>query len=621
MTYFVKLTEGNSSGNYNIYYDSITPGNSNLMTLVATNTLASNVTLEQLLQGVEVSSPVVPNKVIVYGVECDVALNLTFTKSTPVTIPPIYCITYLTDTQKTLQLTPQTTLYNGEIQWVTTDGTKNLRWNPYYNGGRGRWEMNVDTNLILVNELKTGGLPAGNWFFIGSIVGSSVDTLNKTLVVSEGICTPTQTFSCSLISTPNSCSGTKTYDGTITVTVLGGTPPYSYDNGLKDSTWPVFSSLAPGDYTVVARDANGNETSCFATVGDGEKKLDYLVSLNYTTNDVFSNFDTKTKRTSFDLSVQPAIPAGTTITVTLSFTDIRIISSPGTGTVSNTLEISKNGEVIPVTTVVTRQLNTPRDNCSNYNTIESILLKDVTFTLTSGDVLEGFLTSTVNLTSPQVDSTSNCATELKNNFFIGKITLTSNCKCCTVTSAESTPLQIMDNLITATKKATPGAIPIQLAYSQADCDTACSATINTYYSPCFTMGPNCELFTDTTLTTKPPEGYYSDYTYCYYFNGDSIVDKRTCPLEPPTNTIKYYTADVFRCAPFNCTNPIDNIVVTVNSNYDLVQNSYYRDVEYSNFVYKITRTRGITGPASREMDPGTQFTDCQACCSITPPSP
>lgn len=618
MTYFVKLTEGNSSGNYNIYYDSITPGTSNLMTLVATNTPATNVTLVQLLQGVEVSSPVVPNKVIVYGIECDVALNLTFTSSTFVVIPPIYCVTYLLNTQNVLQLLPQTALYNGEIQWVTTDGTKNLRWNPYYNGGRGRWEMIVDTNLILVNELKTNGLPAGNWFFIGSVVGSSVDSLNNTLVVSEGICTPTQTFSCSLASTPNSCSGSKTYDGTITVTVLGGTPPYTYDNGILESTWPVFNSVAPGDYIIVTKDSEGNETSCSTTVGDGDKKIDFTVSLNYVTNDVFSNFDTKTKRTSFDLSVQPAIPAGTTITVTLSFTDIRAVSSPGTGTVSNTLEISKNGNVIPITNIVTRQVNTPRDNCSNYNTVESIVLRDVTFTLTSGDVLEGFLTSTVNLTSPQVDTTSNCATELKNDFYLSKMTLTSNCKCCTVTSADATPLQIMDNRITATVKSNPGAVPIQLAYSQADCDTACEATIATYYTSCFTLAPNCELFTDTTLTTKAPIGYYSDYTYCHYFNGDVIVDTRTCSFGPPTDTIKYYKADVFRCSPFNCTVPIDNIIVSVDPNYTLVQNSYYRDVEYSSFVYRITDTRGVTGPASRNLDPGSQLSDCQACCSIQP---
>lgn len=619
MTYFVKLTEGNSSGNYNIYYDSITPGNSNLMTLVTTNTLATNVTLEQLLQGVEVSSPVVPNKVIVYGIECDVALNLNFSTSSYVTIPPIYCITYLSKTQTTLQLTPQTTLYNGEIQWVTTDGTKNLRWNPYYNGGRGRWEMTVDTNLILVNELKTNGLPAGNWFFIGSIAGGSVDSLTKSLVVTEGICTPTQTFSCSLKSTPNTCSNTKLFDGTIAVTVVGGTPPFTYnlDNAIE-SLWPTFTSVGPGSHNVIVTDANGNQTTCTTIVGDGDKKIDFSVNVNYTTNTVFSNSDTKTKRTSFDLTVQPEIPVGTTISVTLSLTDIRTVSFPGNGTISNTIEISKNGDVIPITTNITRALNGPRDNCSNYNYNESISLKEVTLTLTSGDVVEGFISSTVNLTSPQVDTTSNCATELNNNVYISKFNYTTNCRCCTVSSVDVTPLQIMDNVIVATTKSTPGAIPIQLAYSEADCDTACSATINTYYSPCFTLSPNCELFTDTTLTTKPPAGYYSNYTNCYYFNGDSIIDIRLCGFGPPTNTIKYYTADVFRCSPYNCTVPIDNIIVSVDPNYTLVQNNYYRDVEYSDYVYKIDKTRGVTGPASRNMDPGSQSTDCQTCCSIIP---
>jgi len=79
MTYLVKLTEGNSEGNYNIYYNNITPGVSNLMTVAGTSDLATNITLVQLLQGIEVTAPVVPTKVIVYGIECDTAIELTFT--------------------------------------------------------------------------------------------------------------------------------------------------------------------------------------------------------------------------------------------------------------------------------------------------------------------------------------------------------------------------------------------------------------------------------------------------------------------------------------------------------------------------------------------------------------
>jgi hypothetical protein len=619
MTYFVKLTEGNSSGNYNIYYDSITPGTSNLMTLVATNTLATNVTLGQLLQGVEVSSPVVPNKVIVYGIECDVALNLTFTSSTFVVIPPIYCVTYLLNTQNVLQLLPQTVLYNGEIQWVTTDGTKNLRWNPYYNGGRGRWEMIVDTNLILVNELKTNGLPAGNWFFIGSVVGSSVDSLNKTLVVSEGICTPTQTFSCSLASTPNSCSNSKFFDGTITVTLIGGTPPYAYNlDNVVDSIWPTFTAIGPGAHTVVVTDAAGNQTTCTTTVGDGDKKVDYSVSVIYNISDLFANSETRTRRTSFNLSVQPEIPVGTTVSITLSFSDNRSVSSPGNGTVLNVLEVSKNGNILPVTTNVTRSLNVPRDDCSNYNTVESTLLRTLTFSITNGDVIEGFINSTVNITNAQVDNTTNCATQLKNDIYLQLLNLTSNCKCCTVTSAEDPQLQIMGNTITAAGKSTQTAIPIQLAYSEADCGTACSADINTYYSTCFTMTPGCGLFTDTSMTTIAPIGYYSNYSMCYYFNGDSIQNSRICDFQPPTDTIKYYIADVFRCLPYNCSTPIDNIVVTVNSNYTLTENLYYRDVEYSNFVYKIVGTRGVSGPATKELDPVSESNECQATCAFIP---
>lgn len=618
MTYLVKLTEGNSQGNYNIYYNDITPGVSNLMTVAETSNYASNITLAQLLQGIEVTAPIVPTKVIVYGIECDVAIELTFTTSTPKTIPPIYCFSYLSTIQNTIQFIPGNTLYNGEFQWVSTDGSKNLRWNPYFNGGVGRWEIVVETNLLLVNGLKTNGLPSGNWLFIGSTGSITADELNKSLIVNEGICTPTQNFSCSLTSTPNSCANSKIYDGTITVTVNGGTPPYLYDNGYLETTWPVFNSLAPGNYIIVATDANGNQTSCSTTVGEGDKKTTYQLSLNYLTNDVSSTETTKIKRTTFDLSVQPAIPAGTTVSVTLSFVDLRTVASPGAGNVSNVLEITKNGNTIPTTTNSTTQVNVPRPNCTNYNEIDTTILKTCTFSITNNDVIEGVLSSTVDITSSQVDNTTNCATELENIVNVKIQNPTSNCRCCDISIVNGNQIEIMNNKIVATKKTISSALSVQLAYSQVDCNIACSSTIGVYYRTCFTLIPGCELFTDSTLTNKPPAGYYSDYTYCYYFDGDSIVDSTTCPNLPPDNTIKYYTADVFRCVPFNCSIPIDNIIVTTNSNDTLQQNFYYRDVEYSDFVYRIDKTRGVSGPASRQMDPNSESTDCQACCSFVP---
>jgi gliding motility-associated-like protein len=50
-------------------------------------------------------------------------------------------------------------------------------------------------------------------------------------------------------------------DGSITITATGGTPPleYSIDNGATWQSAAVFNNLAPGNYTVIVKDANNCE--------------------------------------------------------------------------------------------------------------------------------------------------------------------------------------------------------------------------------------------------------------------------------------------------------------------------------------------------------------------------
>lgn len=58
-------------------------------------------------------------------------------------------------------------------------------------------------------------------------------------------------------------------DGSVTATASGGTAPYSYSlNGGAYQTSPVFTSLAAGSYTILARDANGCTGSGAIVVGN-----------------------------------------------------------------------------------------------------------------------------------------------------------------------------------------------------------------------------------------------------------------------------------------------------------------------------------------------------------------
>ncbi|HCW07982.1 MAG TPA: hypothetical protein DGG95_11535 [Cytophagales bacterium] len=73
------------------------------------------------------------------------------------------------------------------------------------------------------------------------------------------------TFSSS--KTDVTCSGNS--DGTITITVSGGTAPYQYsdDNGTTFQASNVFNSLAVGTYQLVAKDASGCQFSASVSIG------------------------------------------------------------------------------------------------------------------------------------------------------------------------------------------------------------------------------------------------------------------------------------------------------------------------------------------------------------------
>jgi len=623
MTYFVKLTEGNSSGNYNIYYNNITPGTSNLMKIVPTDDWAEDISLDDLLNGVTVSAPVIPTKIIVYGVECNNAIEFPIKSTEPKNVPPIYCVTYFQDNQKILQFIPDSTLYNGETQWSSVSGGYKIVWNPYFNGGRGRWEIRINSGLVIVNDLKTNGLPSGNWSFVGFVDGYTTEQLNQSLVVNEGICLPTQTLSCSLVSTPNSCFKSKTYDGTITVSTVGGTSPLSYNlDNVITQFWPTFTQVAPGEHSVIVTDADGNQTTCSTIVGEGGEQITYKLYIDYTTNNLYANDTTISKRGNFNLVIGPEIPVGTTITLTIRFNDTQTISSPGNGTITNNIEIYKNDILIPLGSTISRVVNNVRENCSSYFEQVRTISKTYTFSITNGDIIKGTSTSTLNLTSGQVDQTTQCATELKDRLDVIIDNPTANCGCCNITLVDGTPLTVIDNSIIANTKANPTTrTQVELSYSPAGCDVACSETVLLYYTNVVTLTPGCEIFTDATGTNKPQAGYYSDYTNCYYFDGNTIRQTYLCGTigPPPSTNNGFYKAEIYRCSPENCSTVIDTVVVTVDSNYRLNINQYYRDLNYTNYTYFIVSDRA-TGPASYVMAPSSESTSCVASCAFVPPS-
>ena len=66
-------------------------------------------------------------------------------------------------------------------------------------------------------------------------------------------------FSASATSTNAECGG---YNGSLTVSVINGTAPYTYSiDGISFQTSNTFSNLAPGSYTITVKDATGATTT------------------------------------------------------------------------------------------------------------------------------------------------------------------------------------------------------------------------------------------------------------------------------------------------------------------------------------------------------------------------
>ena len=88
--------------------------------------------------------------------------------------------------------------------------------------------------------------------------GTPVETTTVTLYVQVGTCCDLTAIS---VGQDESCANQA--DGSITVSTTGGAAPLSYsiDGGATYSSSPNFSGLATGSYVVIAKDANGCEST------------------------------------------------------------------------------------------------------------------------------------------------------------------------------------------------------------------------------------------------------------------------------------------------------------------------------------------------------------------------
>ena len=144
---------------------------------------------------------------------------------------------------------------NGEPSWTgNTDYL--LYWDPI----GMNWEVTGSTitgDLLSDNPTTP---PLLGWEFEGNPNWDQ----KQPIVVTEGLCSSSEI---SPLISVHADDGTCEEGGRIVINTAEGTPPYTYsiNGGINYYTQPIFTSLQPGTYYVVAKDSLGN-TSTIETV-------------------------------------------------------------------------------------------------------------------------------------------------------------------------------------------------------------------------------------------------------------------------------------------------------------------------------------------------------------------
>jgi hypothetical protein len=302
------------------------------------------------------------------------------------------------------QLDPSNEI-NGEPSWTSSTGQYIIFWNT--GSTPSQWTMTGYPNTTFINN-NTNYPPLSNWQVIGPPT-----VLSMTVV--SGECGTNYTVNVNFSKDDAECEE----GGSITVFASGGVGPYTYsiDGGQFFQASPIFNGLAPGNYSVMAKDSNNIVSTILQTQIINTPIIQYGLTLtaNYTNNTY--------------VITAPTLPPGVTISVNLivqssfGFYPTGIIPQPTfavvptvTGTNITNLTSSINS-VVPLTG--------PCTSTGVINVAKNQRTYSYSLTLNSNQVVTGN-TSTFIIFSP-VGSCRGAKSTYQLSLANAQLV---NCKCC-----------------------------------------------------------------------------------------------------------------------------------------------------------------------------------------------
>ena len=227
----------------------------------------------------------------------------------------------------------------------------------YYNSGSTNWQISGWTGSGNPTQVNTVSSPLGSWVIYGG--SGNINVNGGTCVIRPNIFIKKNNATCSDVS-----------NGSVSITALGGTPPYQYslDDVLYQSS-NMFIGLATGNYTAYVKDVSGATTSQSFTINASSTQTTYTVNLYQQpiATPTYNNTSNYTQITyNWYVDVTPPLPSGKTIT----FDIIQSVNAESRSAYYNSTEVfptlqyssitgSTGGGAITATTTTTPVITSP----------------------------------------------------------------------------------------------------------------------------------------------------------------------------------------------------------------------------------------------------------------------
>lgn len=281
---------------------------------------------------------------------------------------------------------------NGRPYWSDTSSQ-----NIVYNSSTNNWNISGWTGIGNMVQYTTNYIPTGSW----SNLGNTNPTITWSVVT--GSCA-TAPMTVNIVRTDETCLGS--CDGTLNVSVLGGTSPYTYAlNGGTPQSSNIFTELCPGSGTVTVEDASGNTSIQSYTINSGDVSQTYTLTLNQTTTNGLISSTNASKTMNWNISSTPVIPVGGSISFIMIMTHIQTNNNVSTQnasfTTGSTITVSGGATYSLISAGTPATGDNPVPGCPSALQSYTAQTKSYNVTIPYGGSINGVITSLITNPFPE----------------------------------------------------------------------------------------------------------------------------------------------------------------------------------------------------------------------------